>query len=103
MQKNVIASVVLVWALAVLFACTNTTTTDTNISTTPVLDRIMSTGELVVGTAGSIPPLNMTTKDGVIIGLEIDLANDMAARMGVKLRLETMPFAELLKQDIWRT
>ena len=96
MKKNVIAVVVLVWALAVLFACTNTTTTDTNISTTPVLDRIMHTGELVVGTAGSMPPLNMTTKDGVIIGLEIDLANDMAAKMGVKLRLETMPFADLL-------
>ena len=33
-----------------------------------------SAGELVVGTAASMPPLNMTTKTGEIIGLEIDMA-----------------------------
>ncbi len=87
---------VLALILAVLSACFNPTNTDTNVSTTPVLDRIMKKGELVVGTSGSMPPFNMTTKDGDIIGLEIDLANDMAAGMGVKLRLETMLFAELL-------
>ena len=40
----------------------------------PVLDRIMAKKELVVGTAASMPPLNMTTKDGQIIGVEVDLA-----------------------------
>jgi polar amino acid transport system substrate-binding protein len=53
-------------------------------------------GELVVGTAASMPPLNMTTKDGEIIGMEIDLAKAMADSMGVKLRLEAMQFHELL-------
>lgn len=59
-------------------------------------DRIMSRGELVLGTAGTMPPLNMTTKDGRVIGMEPQLAGAMARAMGVKLRIETMPFDQLL-------
>jgi polar amino acid transport system substrate-binding protein len=51
---------------------------------------------MVVGTAGSMPPLNMTTKEGEVIGFEIDVARYMASEMGVKLKVETMPFSELL-------
>ena len=50
-------------------------------SPTSVLGRIRTKGELVVGTAASMPPLNMTTKTGEIIGLEIDLAQAMADAM----------------------
>lgn len=62
----------------------------------PVLSKILNRGELVVGTAGSMPPLNMTTKSGEIIGFEIDLAKMIADSMGVKLRIEKVPFPELL-------
>ena len=62
----------------------------------PVLDRILKRGELVVGTSGDQPPLTVKTKDGKIIGLDADLSMIMAEAMGVKLRLETMPFPELL-------
>ena len=48
-----------------------------------VMDRILKKGELVVGTTGSQPPLNATTKDGQIIGLDADIANRIAAGMGV--------------------
>src|SRR5437879_9134683 len=65
-------------------------------SPTSVLGRIRTKGELVGGTAASMPPLNMTTKTGEIIGLEIDLAQAMADAMRVKLRLATMPFVDLL-------
>ena len=60
------------------------------------MDRISKKGELVVGTAGSMPPLNMTTKTGEVIGYEMDIARSMADAMGVKLRVETMPFADLM-------
>jgi polar amino acid transport system substrate-binding protein len=62
----------------------------------PVLDRIVAKKELVVGTAASMPPLNMTMKDGQIAGLEIDLVQMFANAMDVKLTLRTMPFPELL-------
>lgn len=62
----------------------------------PVLNRIQQKGELVVGTMGAMPPLNMTTRDGRIIGLEPDLARLMANAMGVKVRFVKKPFAALL-------
>ena len=62
----------------------------------PVIDRIVAKKELVVGTAASMPPLNMTTKDGQIIGFEADLAKIFAAGMEVKLTLKSMHFDELL-------
>jgi len=62
----------------------------------PVLDRIQKKGELVVGTSGDQPPLNATTRDGKIIGLEVDISTLMASAMGVKLKLVSIPFAELL-------
>ncbi|MBA4393921.1 MAG: hypothetical protein C0407_10250 [Desulfobacca sp.] len=69
---------------------------DKNPSSSPVLDRIMVKKELIVGTAAGMPPLNMTTKDGRIIGLEMDLAQFFAAGMDVRLTVKTMPFNELL-------
>jgi len=56
----------------------------------------MQRDELVVGTAASMPPFNMTTKSGKIIGMDIDLARYMADSLGVRLKLKSMPFAELL-------
>jgi polar amino acid transport system substrate-binding protein len=65
-------------------------------SLSPVLDRIVAKKELVVGTAASMPPLNMTTKDGQIIGMEVDLARYFANGMAVKLSLKPMRFNDLL-------
>jgi polar amino acid transport system substrate-binding protein len=62
----------------------------------PALDRILQRKELIVGITGNQPPLNATTKEGQIIGLDADLATYMAAGMGVKLTFSPMPFAELL-------
>jgi len=79
--------------LMVLAGCAGTTTQASQLS---VLSQIRARGELIVGTAASMPPLNMTTKTGEIIGFEIDLARAIAEGMKVKLRLATMPFADLL-------
>ena len=65
-------------------------------SLSPVLDRIQAKKELVVGTAASMPPLNMTTKDGQIVGMEVDLARLFADAMEVKLTLKPMRFSDVL-------
>jgi len=65
-------------------------------SASPVLDRILSRGELRVGMSGDMPPLNMTTKENKIIGLDADLAEMIADAMGVKLNVHKMAFAVLL-------
>jgi polar amino acid transport system substrate-binding protein len=65
-------------------------------SSSPVLDRILSRAELRVGMSGDMPPLNMTTREDKIIGLDADLAALLADAMGVKLNIKKMAFAQLL-------
>ncbi len=62
----------------------------------PTLDRIISRGELVVGSSGDYPPLTARAKDGALIGMDIDLANAIAAAMGVRVRIVQVPFSKLL-------
>jgi polar amino acid transport system substrate-binding protein len=60
------------------------------------IDRILASGELRVGLTGSQPPLNVTDRDGELIGLEVDLVRALARSMGVEVRFVPTPFAELL-------
>lgn len=60
------------------------------------MDKILKSGELVVGITGTQPPLNVTNKDGKIIGYDADIAGLIAVNLGVKLKFAAMPFAELL-------
>jgi polar amino acid transport system substrate-binding protein len=82
--------------LLFLGGCAQMNSNTTNASASPVIDRILQRGELVVGMAGNMPPLNMTTKEGELIGYEVDLARAMAEAMGVRAKLSVIPFAELL-------
>ena len=90
--------VILVSVLAVIFVtgCAQTQQGSSSTSASPVLDRIQQRGELIVGTMGNMPPLNMTSKDGEIFGLEPDLAKMLAKAMNVKVKFVTKPFNELL-------
>ena len=87
---------VFVALLLFLGGCAQMNSNTANASASPVIDRIVKQGELVVGMAGNMPPLNMTTKEGELIGYEVDLAKAMAAAMGVRAKLAVIPFAELL-------
>jgi polar amino acid transport system substrate-binding protein len=62
----------------------------------PALDKILKKGELVVGTSGDYPPFSARTKDGRLIGFDVDMANIVAGCMGVKATLVRMPFSDLL-------
>jgi polar amino acid transport system substrate-binding protein len=51
------------------------------------LDNVKAKGTLVVGVKADYPPWGMRDQAGNIVGLEIDMANDVAKRLGVKLQL----------------
>ena len=52
------------------------------------LFKIISRGELVVGVKADYPPWGQYNSDGTqLVGLEVDLAKDLAERLGVDLRL----------------
>ena len=83
---------VFIFTLAIVLALMLVTTAPAGTA----LKHILKKGELVVGIAGSQPPLNATTKTGEIIGLDADIAKLIAMNLGVKLKFAAMPFAELL-------
>ena len=69
-MKYVKAALVLILAIALFTGCAQNQQGSSSTSASPVLDRIQKRGELIVGTMGDMPPLNMTAKDGEIFGLE---------------------------------
>ena len=60
------------------------------------LKRILASGELRAGLSGDQAPLNMHTKSGELIGLDVDLVRALAQSMGLTPRFVEMPFARLL-------
>lgn len=87
-MKKKIAVIVLLLAGSLLFSV--------NTSAGPVLENILEKGELRIGTSGQQPPMTAKTKNGDLIGMDIEIAQAMAAAMGVKATFVTMPFNELL-------
>jgi len=88
-QRGLLLFVVLVFTAA----CAHT---DSDTLPSSNLDRIVQSGVLRVGTAASMPPLNMLNKSGTPIGLDMDLARYMAGAMGVELSMVVKPFPDLL-------
>ena len=95
-MHKLIAILIIVLAAAFLCSCTHLSKPDMDVSTSGHLARIIQKGEFVVGTTGNMPPLNMTTKDGEVIGFEMDMVRMMAKELGVELKVKSMPFHELL-------
>jgi polar amino acid transport system substrate-binding protein len=61
-----------------------------------VLTRIIKAKEIRVGTTGKQPPFSVKSKDGDLMGYEIELAMLLADAMKVKIKFIEKPFAELL-------
>ncbi len=62
----------------------------------PVLTRIAKTGTLKVGMSGGQPPFNFNSREGRIIGMDVDLAGMLATALNVELEIVDMPFGQLL-------
>jgi polar amino acid transport system substrate-binding protein len=63
----------------------------------PVLNRIVERGEFRVGMSGAQPPFTAYSKQGDMIGFEVDLAKLLADAMGVRLTIIQRPFPQLLQ------
>lgn len=61
------------------------------------LDRVLQRGTLIVGVKNDYPPWGMLDADGGIVGLEPDLARDLADRIGVDLELVAVSAANRLQ------
>ena len=51
-------------------------------------EKVKASGELVLGHMGMFPPMGFFDKDSNVIGFDIDVANEVCARMGLKLKTQ---------------
>lgn len=58
-------------------------------------DEIKRSGTIKIATEGAFPPFNLL-KGNELTGFEVDLANDLAKTMGLKVQWVTQPFDNLL-------
>src|SRR5436305_10514714 len=62
----------------------------------PTLDRIRAAGVLRVGTTGDYTPFSLKQPDGSYQGADIDMAHDLAERLGVRITFVPTVWVDLL-------
>ncbi|AMW32866.1 amino acid ABC transporter substrate-binding protein, PAAT family [Fervidobacterium changbaicum] len=60
------------------------------------LTEIKKRGKLIVGTEPTFPPFEFVDEKNQIVGFDIDIANELAKRLGVKLEIVSLPFDSLI-------
>jgi len=61
-------------------------------------NRVKAAGVLVMGHMGDFPPMVFTDKDSNVVGFDVDLAREVCDRLGVKLKLHLIPWADKEKE-----
>ena len=83
-MKRIILVGLIVILGASLFAAGSKEQSDVDNS----LDKVMKKGKFIMGLDDSFPPMGFRNEKGEIVGFDVDLAKEVAKRMGVDLVLQ---------------
>ena len=72
---------------AVLSAC-NDQKSETKTAADESFNKVKAAGVFVLGLDDSFPPMGFRDKDNNIVGFDIDLATEVCARLGIKLKTQ---------------
>jgi len=75
----------LVLAAGFMAGC-NSNKEDNSAKGKDLLTQVKDSGELKIGTEGTYAPFTFHDKDGKLTGFDVDLANEVAKRLGVKAK-----------------
>jgi len=96
-KKSILAGVIVLGlALAIVLAGCSSNQSQQQTATKSTIEAVKAKGELVVGTAPGYFPFEMVDKSGNIIGFDIDVAQEIAKQLGVKLKVERFSFDGLI-------
>lgn len=84
---------VIIMCFAAVAAACASTTSDTDVS----LQRVMDADELTVVGSGGYPPFNYIDDNGDVIGFDVDVGAEIAARLGVELNYVTGEWSGLIE------
>ncbi len=79
-------------------AATNNAGTSEESATaaTNSLEKIKSAGKIVIGTEGTYPPFTYHDASGELTGFDVEIAREVAKRLGVEAQFEEAPWDSLL-------
>ncbi|ERI91874.1 putative cystine-binding periplasmic protein [Clostridiales bacterium oral taxon 876 str. F0540] len=87
-KRNIFISAVLALTLvAGLVGCSTKNNSSNNAGTTApknLLETVKSQGKILVGTEGTYAPFTFHDKDGKLTGFDVEIAQEVAKRLGVK-------------------
>jgi polar amino acid transport system substrate-binding protein len=103
MKKNLLKKLIAFVAISSIaigiIACNNTTTSNPDKKSTSSLSEIKQKGKIVIGTSADYPPYEfhkeINGKDQ-IVGIDINIAQEVAKDLGVELEVKDMDFDGLL-------
>ena len=101
MKKILCAVLSLVMVLS-MAACGGDTSAETETPSDSAasgkIAEIQEKGQLVLGTASGYPPFEFVSMEnnGEVIGIDVELAQAIADKLGVELVVQDMPFGELI-------
>ncbi|WP_197018988.1 transporter substrate-binding domain-containing protein [Thioalkalivibrio sp. HK1] len=106
MMKKMLTSALILVLTSILAFAPLAASADGHACTNDVWNKVMSRGKIVVGVKADYKPWGYRDTSGDIIGMEIDMAKDVAMKMGVDLDLvavqssNRMQFLEQGKIDL---
>ena len=91
-------AMMMVARLAVFAGCssssdTNSGTADSGTAQDNSLQNVLDKGTLVLGLDDSFPPMGFRDENNNIVGFDIDVATEVANRMGVELKLQPIEWS----------
>lgn len=86
MKKSAFCFILLSSICILIFSACDKNKTKTETVTLDAVEALKTRGTLVIGYDYSFPPLAFTNDNGEIVGYDIDLAKEVAKRMGVSLK-----------------
>ena len=100
-MKKILCGVLSIVMLLCMTACGASAPaeeTDTETTATGKIAEIQERGQLVLGTASGYPPFEFVSieNNGAVIGIDVELAQAIADKLGVELVVQDMPFGELI-------
>ena len=88
MKKTVTVFLASLFALSIVFGSAGCKKQNASSTRDTSLDDLISRGVFVLGLDDSFPPLGFRNADGEIVGYDIDLAKEVAKRLGVEFKAQ---------------
>ena len=88
MKKTIRVFLALLFALCLAAASAGCKKRNAASARDTSLDDLISRGVFVLGLDDSFPPLGFCVSDGEIVGYDIDLAKEVAKRLGVEFKAQ---------------